>query len=680
MSLLQLFVSSIVKLLRWLLPCAVAAMTAAIVAGATEAGLAGLGIVAAATAIGFAALFVGPALLVAAVAARLIFRSWWPRVQLLIDDDGNASRFAAALLVGLLAVTTLSLVGFQVIWRMFGATQFGPHVVAVGNALVMGVAGIIIVAGAPLLYDATSRIFTSLAHWWQRRTGRRLFVLNHVVIGGLLCIGAATYASWRWIAVPSLGPLDLSIAIYPATAVFTLAAFSLVYGRIAQRGPRSRRLIGGGIASTTAACIALALVSLTQFPAVTLDVWAQCPVSGLGIDRQFDIENVRRLLPLTAFRPVALPGAKHPNILFITIDTFRADRTPPYGGPAKMPALQNLANHGVVFDWAFSPGNVTRRSMPSMFIGLAATRVRGRVTGWSLKLDPRHVTLAERLQQAGYRTAAFVCCDSFWGPKAETGWDRGISHLGMDRNGDKLTDQAIAWLTTPAANTAANPPTFTWLHYLEPHNWTTELVKDNDRRSPYDTVLTKVDTMLGRLLTAVAALPADQQPLIIVTGDHGESLFEHGTNFHSTDLFNTQIHVPLIIAGPGLPAIRVGEPVSGTDLLPTILELAGFVPPTSNDIDGRSLADVAQRRREPNFFGGYAFAAMIRDRSNPGGQRAVLQGPWKLYQRGNTLELYHYRDDPSELTNLAASRPEVVAAMKILLDAAAARDRVSPFK
>ncbi len=661
-------------------------MSAAIVAGAAEAGLAGLGIVAAATAIGFAALFVGPALLIAAVAARLIFRSWWPRVQLLIDDDGNAHRFAAALLVGLVAVATLSMVGFQVIWRMFRATQFGPHVVAVGNALFMGVAGLIIVAGAPIIYDATSRTLANLAQRWQRRTGRRLFVLNHVVIGGLLCGGAATYASWRFIAVPSLGPLDLSILVYPASAVFTLATFSLLFGRIARRSTRTRRLIGSGITATTAACIALALVSLKQFPAVTLDVWAQCPVSGLGIDRQFDIENVRRLLPLTAFRPVAVPGAKHPNILLITIDTFRADRTPPYGGPAKMPALQNLASRGVVFDWAFSPGNVTRRSMPSMFIGLAASRVRGRVTGWSLKLDPRHVTLAERLQQAGYRTAAFVCCDSFWGRKAETGWDRGIGHLGVDRSGEKLTDMAIAWLTAPATNNpadrnnaAAAAPTFTWLHYLEPHNWTTELVKDNDRRSPYDTVLTKVDTMLGRLLTAVASLPADQQPLIIVTGDHGESLFEHGTNYHSTDLFNTQIRVPLIIAGPGLPAIRIGEPVSGTDLLPTLLELAGFVPPTSNDIDGRSLADLALRRRESDFFGGYAFAAMIRDRSSPGGQRAVLQGPWKLYQRGDALELYHYRDDPSELTNLAAARPEVVAKMKALLDAASARDRVSPF-
>ncbi len=658
-------------------------MAAAIVAGAAEALLAGLGIVATLTAIGFAALFVGPALLIAAVAGRLIFRSWWPRIQLLVDHDGNAHRFAAALLIGLLAVATLSMVGFQVIWRLFRATQFGPHVVAVGNALVMGISGIIIVAGAPIIYDATARTFANIAQRWQRRTGRRLFVLNHVVIGGLLAGAAATYASWRYIALPSLGPLDLSILVYPATAVFTLATFSLLFGRVGLHRSLTRRLVGGGIIATTATCIALALVSLKQSPAVTLDIWAQCPVSGLGIDRQFDIETVRRLLPLTAFRPTAVPGAKHPNILLITIDTFRADRTPPYGGPANMPALQNLASHGVVFDWAFSPGNVTRRSMPSMFIGIAASRVRGRVTGWSLKLDPRHVTLAERLQQAGYRTAAFVCCDSFWGPKAETGWDRGIGKLGVDRNGDKLTDMAIEWISgqtsTTVGGTTDKAPTFTWLHYLEPHNWTTELVKDNDRRSPYDTVLTRVDTMLGRLLTAVATLPADQQPLIIVTGDHGESLFEHGTNYHSTDLFNTQIRVPLIIAGPGLPAIRIGEPVSGTDLLPTILELAGFVPPTSNDIDGRSLADLAQRRRESDFFGGYAFAAMIRDRSSPGGQRAVLQGPWKLYQRGNALELYHYRDDPSELTNLAAARPEVVAKMQVLLDAATARDAVSPF-
>lgn len=675
--------TAIAKLLRWLLPCAVAAMAAAVIAGATEATMAGLGPLGIIIAIGFAAMFAGPALLIAAVAARLVFRAWWPRVQQLIDADGNAHRFAAALLVGLLGIATLSMVGFQVIWRLFRSTQFGPHVVAVGNALVMGVAGILMIAGAPIVYDIVARVFAALAQRWYRRTQRRLFVLHHVVIGSLLVGAAATYVSWRFIAVPSLGHIDLSILIYPVTATFALAAFSLLFGRFrTTRAKRMRRFVGAGIATACAACIGTALLSLRQWPVTTLDIWADCPVAGLSIDRQFEIENVRRLLPLAAFRPVEAANAngKHPSIILITIDTFRADRTPPYGGPAPMPHLLSLAARGVVFDWAFSPGNVTRRSMPSMFIGLDATRVRGRVTGWSLKLDPRHVTLAERLQQAGYNTAAFVCCDSFWGPLASTGWDRGIKHLVTERNGNKLTDSAVDWLTKQNAN-ANGAPTFVWLHYLEPHNWTAEPVKDADRRSPYDTVLGKVDTMLGRLLEVTLAQSPEQQPLVIVTGDHGESLFEHGTNYHSSDLFNTQIRVPLIMAGAGLTPTRIGETVSGTDLVPTILELAGFVPPTqdSADIDGRSLADLVRRTRVPDITGGYAFAAMIRDRSNPGGQRAVLQGPWKLYQRGDSLELYNFRDDPAELNNLANARPEVVTKLRVLLDAAANRARLTPF-
>ena len=672
--------SAIAKLLRWLLPCVVAAMAAALIAGASEAILAGLGPLGTIIAIGFAAMFAGPALIIAAVAARLVFRAWWPRVQQLIDADGNAHRFAAALFVGLLAIATWSMVGFQVIWRLFRSTQFGPHVVAVGNALVMGVTGILMIAGAPIVYDIVARVFAALAQRWYRRTQRRLFVVHHVVIGSL-CVGAAaTFASWRVIAVPSLGHIDLSILIYPVAATFALAAVSLLFGRFrTAQAIRVRRWVGAGIVAACTTSIGIALLSLRQWPVTTLDVWADCPVAGLSIDRQFEIENVRRLLPLAAFRPVEAANAngKHPSIILITIDTFRADRTPPYGGPAPMPHLLSLAARGVVFDWAFAPGNVTRRSMPSMFIGLDATRVRGRVTGWSLKLDPRHVTLAERLQQAGYNTAAFVCCDSFWGPSASTGWDRGIKHLVTERNGDKLTDGAIDWLTKQ--NTGA--PTFVWLHYIEPHNWTTEPVKDADRRSPYDTVLGKVDTMLGRLLQATLAQPPEQQPLIIVTGDHGESLFEHGTNYHSSDLFNTQIRVPLIMAGAGLTPARIGETVSGTDLVPTILELAGFVPPTkaSADIDGRSIADLVRRTRIPDITGGYAFAAMIRDRSNPGGQRAVLQGSWKLYQRGDSMELYNFRDDPAELNNIANARPDMVAKLRVLLDAASVRDRLTPF-
>src|SRR5690606_38920534 len=110
----------------------------------------------------------------------------------------------------------------------------------------------------------------------------------------------------------------------------------------------------------------------------------------------------------------------------ITIDTVRADATPPYGGSAEMPALAALGERGAVFSWAFAPSNVTRRSIPSMVIGLAPNRIRGRVVGWALRVDPRHVLLAERLRAGGYETAGFMCCAGFWSPEVRTGLQRGL--------------------------------------------------------------------------------------------------------------------------------------------------------------------------------------------------------------------------------------------------------------
>jgi arylsulfatase A-like enzyme len=166
---------------------------------------------------------------------------------------------------------------------------------------------------------------------------------------------------------------------------------------------------------------------------------------------------------------------------------------------------------------------------------------------------------------------------------------------------------------------------------------------------------------------------------VIVSSDHGEGLGEHGQPFHSTDLYNSQIRVPLVIAGPGIKPGRVPEPVSLTDLTPTVLELAGFVPPIER-MDGRSLADLATGRRAGDPNGGLAFAAMIRDRSNPGGVTAVVRGRWKLIDSGSSLELYDLHSDPDERSNLIRTQPMVFDELRRLLHHHVAQGERSPFE
>ena len=168
--------------------------------------------------------------------------------------------------------------------------------------------------------------------------------------------------------------------------------------------------------------------------------------------------------------------------------------------------------------------------------------------------------------------------------------------------------------------------------------------------------------------------------IVIVTADHGEGLGEHGQPYHSTDLYNSQIRVPFVVAGPGIKPGRVSETISLTDLTPTVLELAGFVPPSGRMMDGRSLADLARGTRESVPDSGLAFAAMIKDRSNPGGVTALVRGRWKMIDNGSSLELYDVHADPDEKSNLATTRPQIYSQLRGLLQNYVQRASVSPFE
>jgi len=166
--------------------------------------------------------------------------------------------------------------------------------------------------------------------------------------------------------------------------------------------------------------------------------------------------------------------------------------------------------------------------------------------------------------------------------------------------------------------------------------------------------------------------------IVIVTADHGEGLGEHGHLNHSTDLYDSQIHVPLVLAGPHVANLRVGETVSTTNLVPTILDLAGFAAPSGRAIDGASFADLASGARASRSDGP-AFAAMIKDRSNPGGVIALVDGSWKIIDDGRRVELYDLARDPDEKTDLAKREPAKLAELLAKLRARQDAGRVSPF-
>jgi hypothetical protein len=654
---------SIKSAAAWLAPSAACACVGALAAGSIEATGASVqdafGVI---VVVGFLALIVFPVMFALSVLARGIYAAWQPNALGLVEEDGGAPKLVGWLLVVLLGCLLIAFVMFQGTWLLSAWTAFKPLTLS----FVLPVIAIAATLVAVVVSRPAARLLTHLARTLERklRKGERSRLRpRNVIVGGGLVVLATIYTIWRLSAKPRLGPIDFTVLYAPALAIIGVLVAHAVWRRI----PR-KRLVGGALGVVTAASIASALAAVQTRPSLTLEIWGDQPLAGVAIENLFDLDAIRARISLAEFRPVDKPGSPHPDIVLITIDTVRADHTPPYGGSADMPVLKELGVRGTTFLYAFAPSNVTRRSIPSLVTGLQPNRVRGRVVGWALRIDPRHVLLAERLRAGGYETAGFMCCKGFWGEEARTGLSRGLEHLHIEQNGMRLAKATRAWLDQRERQ-PTKKPLFLWMHILEPHNWTggvTEPTTLEDRRRMYDRSLTASDAMLREVVGAFAERTPETGPIYVVTADHGEGLGDHGAPYHSTDLYNSQIRVPLVVTGPGIKAgHRVAETVSLTDITPTLVELAGFHPPSN--IDGRSVADLATGARLGSPEQGVAFAAMIKDRSNPGGVTAIVRGNWKLIDNGVSLELYDVKADPNELQNLYAQKPTIAAELRKLL-------------
>ncbi|MGE5182436.1 MAG: sulfatase-like hydrolase/transferase [Acidobacteriota bacterium] len=670
--------SRFVSAARWLAPSAAAACGGTLVAGVVE-GLATNELLGGIAAAGFLALFALPLLLVASIAARAIWAAWKPHELGIVEDGGGAPLLAGWLAVVVLGGLLLAWAMFQGTWLLERTTAFKPLSVSYMEPVFATAAALVAaILSRPVAHLVAAGVRRADARW--RARGRRSLVTPWRIAATTAVLAIAIpYVLWRIVVKPRIGELDLSPLFAPVLGIAATAAVHLLGNRLA----RGRAIAGGALGVLVAAAIGVAVFAWQERPSLTLEIWGERPLSGLVVDELFDLDAIHDRIPTGELRPAEKPGAPHPDIVLVTIDTVRADHTPPYGGNAEMPVLRELGVKGAVFDWAFSPSNVTRRSIPSMMIGLAPNRVHGRVVGWGLRVDPRHVMLAERFAAAGYETAGFMCCEGLYGKEMHTGLQRGLEHLEIEphENGLALSKLARAWIEARDKR-GDTKPLFLWMHVLEPHNWQAGSGaprNDEERRRFYDRSLAVADLSLVQLLDAFANRPPARAPIVIITADHGEALGDHGQPYHSTDLYDSQIRVPLVIAGPGIKPGHVEETVSLVDLAPTLLELAGLVPPADSSVDGHSFAALATGGTPGDRESGIAYAAMIKDRSNPGGITAVIRGRYKLIDFGSSSELYDVHSDPDERSNLIAVKPGIAESLRQLLRAYEVKAKQSPF-
>lgn len=362
----------------------------------------------------------------------------------------------------------------------------------------------------------------------------------------------------------------------------------------------------------------------------------------------------------------AAPRDPRPSFLLVTLDTTRADHLGCYGFPrAATPNLDRWAAEGVVFDSAATPVPVTLPAHASLFTGLVPNRHGVRNNG-TYRLPGHIPTLASLLAAAGYDTAAAVGAAVL---DRQYGLARGFARYDdrMDRRAELEIGERDAASVTDAALAAAaalRHPFLLFVHYFDPHAHYRPPPPFSSafRDSPYDGEIAFVDRELGRLRAGLEARGMLDGAVVVVTADHGEGLGDHGEATHGLLLYQSTVRIPLILVGPGrLPAgTRSAAFVRLTDVLPTLLELAGVAAPEG--LDGRSLLEAARSGQAAD--GGRTWLLLETDYGYEAYGWAPLRGLLdgrRKWVRAPRPELYDLSTDPHESRNLAGERPAEAA-------------------
>ena len=424
----------------------------------------------------------------------------------------------------------------------------------------------------------------------------------------------------------------------------------------------------------------------------------------------------------------AAPAAKRPNVVIVTLDTTRADHTSAYGyARPTTPRLAEMAKQGVRFAAAYAPMATTLPSHTTMFTGLLP-RTHGTLKN-GLQVDATLPLLSEVLDGAGYRTAAFL---SSFAVSSKFGLQRGFDLYDDDfkdgqckwevtrweghklegdfcRRGDLTRARTERWLerngylptaapqdgsaaeagakpgkgaATTSAPSRQDEPFYVWIHFFDPHNPydppaehaklfppqgnpPTELDRDIAK---YDAEIHFADQEMGKLLDRLAAAKLLDDTLVIVAGDHGEGLMDHGWMLHGLQIYEEAVRVPFVVRWPGkVPAGKViAEPVELADITPTVLELTGIAMPKAKHApEGLGLAaamagNATLDAKRPVLVQRRFYASdSERGVAVKGSKHGLRLGDWKYIEakEENSFELYDLKSDPGEKKNLATTRP-----------------------
>ena len=392
-------------------------------------------------------------------------------------------------------------------------------------------------------------------------------------------------------------------------------------------------------------------------------------------------------LVVDAWGQTSAPQNSLPDVYLITIDTLRADHVGCYGyEQVETPALDALASDGVRFTEAFTHSPITNTSHATILTGLLPS-VHG-VTDFAVPLLPQHVTAAELLKAHGYQTAAFIGAVILDSNSLAPGFDRGFDFYDnfpktdgpdaggknptnkerwdrVERRGMEVVEHAEAWF-----DKHRDGHHFVWVHLFDPHDPYEPpppfLEKYKDHL--YDGEIAYADSAVANWIAYLKKAGVYDNAIIVVTGDHGEGLGEHGEDTHGLFLYDSTLHIPLIVKmpvnGAGTAHLRNGNgnsrgavidsQVRTTDILPTILSATGVAAPAELNgesllplIDGQTSSSSASSNRE-------LFAETDYPLRWEWAPLRALRADNTKWIEAPRQELYDLQADPRELKNLYA--------------------------
>lgn len=364
---------------------------------------------------------------------------------------------------------------------------------------------------------------------------------------------------------------------------------------------------------------------------------------------------------------------KRPHIVLISVDTLRADYLGCYGFPNGIsPNIDALASEGTLFENTITTIGKTGPAFSSLFASHYPATTGARRNGMRLRQDMK--TLTEYLHEQSYLTMAVI---SNWTLKNRLcGLAKGFDYYNEDvpevrqgpmakeKDAEDVTRQGFELLDQPI-----DRPVFLWIHYSEPHSpyelhqdFEVDLPSENFRlpgwkkRSRYASEVKYTDHWIGRFIEkAKKVFPADNTYFIFIS-DHGESLGEHSYWGHGKHVYQPNLHIPLLIVGPGFePNTRVSIPLSILDIMPTILHVANIEIP-----DGLMGQNIVAGMKNAHLFKDrirYAFADrglkvmfhQVRHYEDPLAICMLKNGMKLIYRmKENSQEMFNLLRDPKE--------------------------------